>query len=247
MSAPSRICTTLLAIALPMLRAALVRGEDAPLPDKIDFNRDVRPILSENCFKCHGFDPKQRKGDRRLDTREGALAEKDGVRAIVPGKLKESDVSARIHSTDKDEQMPPPKSGKQINARQIAVLDKWIEQGAEYDLHWAFKKPQQKPLPAGKQQDWPHNAIDQFVLARLEVAGLAPSPEADKYTLGRRLYLDLIGLPPTPEEADAFASDAHLRMPTKSSWIIFSLHRTTASGGRVAGSIHNPLRRHERL
>jgi len=182
-------------------------GEDTPLPEKIDFNRDVRPILSENCFKCHGFDPKQRKGDRRLDTREGALAEKDGVRAIVPGKLKESDLSARIHSTDKDEQMPPPKSGKQITARQIVVLDKWIEQGAEYDLHWAFKKPQQRPLPAVTQQDWPRNAIDYFVLARLEAVGLAPSPEADKFTLCRRLSLDLIGLPPTPEEADAFASD----------------------------------------
>ena len=178
------------------------------MPDKIDFNRDVRPILSENCFKCHGFDKKHREGHRRLDTREGALAEKDGVHAIVPGKLGESDLSARIHSTDKDDQMPPPKSGKQVPPHQIAVLDKWIEQGAEYDLHWAFKKPQQAPLPEVKQQDWPRNAIDRFVLARLESAELAPSPEADKYTLCRRLYLDLIGLPPTPEEADAFAHDS---------------------------------------
>src|SRR5580693_8033907 len=170
MSAPSRISTSLLAIMLPVLSVGVARGEDAPLPDKIDFNRDVRPILSENCFKCHGFDPKQRKGDRRLDTREGALGEKDGVHAIVPGKLKESDVSIRIHSTDKDEQMPPPKSGKQVTARQIAVLDKWIEQGAEYDLHWAFKKPQQAPLPAVKRTAWPRNAIDYFVLARLEAA-----------------------------------------------------------------------------
>ncbi len=177
------------------------------LPDKIDFNRDVRPILSENCFKCHGFDPKNRKGDRRIDTREGALAEKDGVRAIVPGNLEESDLSARIHSTDKDDQMPPPKSGKQVTARQIAILDRWIEQGAPYDLHWAFKKPVQAPLPQVQHTDWPRNAIDRFVLARLEAAGLTPSPEADKYTLCRRVYLDLIGLPPTPAEADAFAHD----------------------------------------
>src|SRR4051812_44135812 len=105
MPVTSRIRASLFAIALPFLGATLLRAEDAPLPDKIDFNRDVRPILSENCFKCHGFDPKQRKGDRRLDTREGALAEKDGVHAIVPGKLGESDLSARIHSKDKDEQM----------------------------------------------------------------------------------------------------------------------------------------------
>ncbi|MEP6672591.1 MAG: PSD1 and planctomycete cytochrome C domain-containing protein [Chthoniobacter sp.] len=206
MTAPFSLRAGLLAAALSV--AGLAHGEEAPLPDKVDFNRDVRPILSENCFKCHGFDPKNRKGDRRIDTREGALAEKDGVRAVVPGKVAESDLSLRIHSKDKDEQMPPPKSGKQVTARQIAVLDKWIEQGAPYDLHWAFKKPQQAPLPAVKRADWPRNPIDHFVLAHLESAGLSPSPEADKYTLCRRLYLDLVGLPPTPAEADAFAGDA---------------------------------------
>jgi len=197
-----------LLFALPFVATVRLLADDSTLPDKVDFNRDVRPILSENCFKCHGFDPKNRKGDRRIDTREGALAEKDGVHAIVPGNLQQSDLSVRIHSTDKDEQMPPPKSGKQVTAHQIAVLDKWIQQGAPYDLHWAFKKPQQAPLPAVQHADWPRNAIDHFVLARLEAAGLAPSPEADKYTLCRRLYLDLIGLPPTPAEADAFAQDA---------------------------------------
>ena len=178
------------------------------MPDKIDFNRDVRPILSDNCFKCHGFDPKTRDGDRRLDTREGALVENDGVRAIVPGQLTASDLHLRIHSTDKDDVMPPPKTGKKLSSRQKAILDKWIEQDAPYDQHWAFKKPQQAPLPEVKKVDWSRGAIDRFVLARLEAAGLAPSPEADKYTLVRRLYLDLIGLPPTPEEADAFAKDA---------------------------------------
>ncbi len=194
-------------IALPFLAAVRLSAADAPLPDTIDFNRDVRPILSENCFKCHGFDPKQRKGDRRLDTREGALNEKDGVCAIVPGNLQKSDLSARIHSTDKDDQMPPPKSDKKVTPRQIAILDKWIQQGAPYDLHWAFKKPVQAPLPMVKRTNWPRNAIDNFVLARLEAAALTPSPEADKYTLCRRLYLDLIGLPPTPAEADTFVAD----------------------------------------
>ena len=114
MSAPFRIRVSFLASALAMLCTQAVRAGDTPLPDLIDFNRDVRPILSDNCFKCHGFDPKTRKGDRRLDTHEGAVAEKDGVRAIVEGKPADSDLSVRIHSTEKDEQMPPPKSGKQV-------------------------------------------------------------------------------------------------------------------------------------
>ena len=176
----------------------------APAPAQtVDFNRDVRPILSENCFKCHGFDPGTRKAGRRLDTRDGALAEKDGVRAIVPGKLSESDLSARIHSTDKDEQMPLPKSGKKLTPAQIATLDKWIEQGAPYAVHWAFVKPAQAPPPK------PGNPLDAFIQARLEKDGLAPSPEADPFTLCRRLYLDLTGLPPTPEETDSFVDESH--------------------------------------
>ncbi len=179
------------------------------LPAKIDFNRDVRPILSENCFKCHGFDPKTRDSGRRLDTRDGALAEKDGVRAVVPGKLAESDLHVRIHSTDKDEQMPPPKSGKKLTPRQIAILDKWIEQDAPYAVHWAFQKPVQAPLPAIQSAKFKvRNPIDAFIVARLEKENLPQSAEADKYTLARRLSLDLIGLPPTPEEADAFVNDA---------------------------------------
>ncbi len=201
---PPRLLFSLLAV----LPAAYLPAADWALPGKIDFNRDVRPILSENCFKCHGFDPKTRDSGRRLDTREGALAEKDGVRAVVPGQSKESDLHLRIHSTDKDEQMPTPKSGKKLTPQQVAILDQWIEQGAPYDVHWAFKKPQQAPLPPVSKPEWSRNAIDRFVLARLDSENLAPSPEAEKYTLARRLSLDLIGLPPTPEEADAFVSDA---------------------------------------
>ncbi len=195
-------------IFLPLLPAACLCAGEAPLPEKIDFNRDVRPVLSENCFKCHGFDPKTRDGGRRLDTREGAVADIDGVRAVVPRDLKASDLHVRIHSTDKDEQMPPPKSGKKLTDRQKAILDRWIEQDAPYDQHWAFRRPVSPVLPVVKNDAWPRNTIDRFILARLESENLAPSPEADKYTLARRLSLDLIGLPPTPEEADTFVNDA---------------------------------------
>ncbi len=179
----------------------------AALAAPVDFNSQVRPILSNNCFKCHGFDPETRKAARRLDTREGALAEKDGVRAVVPGKLDESDLSARIHSTDADEQMPPAKSGKTLSKEQIAILDRWLVDGAPYETHWAFQKPVQAPLPVVSRPGWCRNAIDRFVLARLDREGLAPSAEADAYTLIRRVSLDLTGIPPTPEEADAFAND----------------------------------------
>ncbi len=168
----------------------------------IDFNRDVRPILSDNCFKCHGFDPGTREAGRRLDTREGALADIDGIRAVVPGDPTGSDLSERVHSTDKDEQMPPPKSGKKLTPAQIAILDQWIKEGAPYAVHWAFVKPVQAPPPKAG------NPIDAFIRARLEKETLPPSAEADKSTLIRRLSLDLTGLPPTPEEADAFVQDA---------------------------------------
>src|SRR3954466_3095383 len=125
-------------LALALLGAPLCAAE-APLPEKIDFNRDVRPILSDLCFKCHGFDDKARKAGRRLDTVEGALAESEGVRAIVPGKLPVSELHARIRSTEKDEAMPPFKTGKKLTERQKAVLDRWIEQGAPYGKHWSLE------------------------------------------------------------------------------------------------------------
>ena len=184
-----------------LLLVSVGRAADLPLPQKIEFNRDVRPILSENCFKCHGFDEKKREAKRRIDTRDGALAENEGVRAIVPGKLAESEVHMRIHSTDTDEQMPPPKSGKKLNDRQTAILDKWIEQGAEYQPHWAY-------APVVKPKAESGNPIDALVQARLKQIGLAPSPEADPRTLARRLFLDLTGLPPRPDEVDAFTADS---------------------------------------
>jgi hypothetical protein len=158
---------------------------------KISFNRDVRPILSENCFACHGFDPKHREGDLRLDNFEGATQDRDGARGIVPGDLSKSDAWQRIISDDKDEVMPPPKSHKPpLNAKQRETLKGWIEQGAKYEAHWAFIPPQK---PAG-------GGIDHFIQKRLAEENLKPSPEADPATLIRRVFLDLTGLPPSPSD-----------------------------------------------
>jgi hypothetical protein len=166
----------------------------------LSYNRDIRPILSENCFYCHGTDPKTREANRRLDTREGALAAQDGIRAIVPGDLKASDLVARIESTDKDEMMPPPKSHKTLKPEQIAKLKQWIAEGAPYEAHWAFLPPQRPAAPAG--------AIDHFIRARLAAEQLAPSPAAPPETIIRRLSYDLTGLPPTPAEVDVFTAEA---------------------------------------
>lgn len=171
---------------------------DAPLPDIIQFNRDVRPILSDNCFFCHGPDPNHREGELRLDLREAALERK----AFVPGQPDSSPLIARIFAEDADERMPPPDSPKKLTPRQKEILRRWIEQGAEYQQHWAYEPPVKTPIPRG------HNGVDFLVRRRLEQIGLKPSPPADRRTLIRRLYNDLIGLPPTPEEVRAFVADA---------------------------------------
>ena len=175
---------------------------------EISYNRDIRPILSENCFSCHGPDKSARKADRRLDTADGSRAEIDGVRAIVPGDLAKSDAVVRIESHDADEKMPPPKSDKKLKPEQIALIKKWIAQGAKYEPHWSFIAPQKPALPGVRgQESGVRNPIDAFILARLEKDGLKPSPEADKPTLIRRVTFDLTGLPPTPAEIDAFLAD----------------------------------------
>lgn len=175
--------------------------------DKIDFNRDIRPILANNCLLCHGPDPKVRKGDLRLDTYEGAVALKDGHAAIVPGKPAQSEAIRRVTTTDKDDLMPPAKSGKKLTKEQIALLSRWIEQGGKYEKHWAFVKPVRPQVPEIPPGGGARTDIDRFILARLSKEGLAFMPEADRYALVRRLTLDLTGLPPTIEEADAFAKD----------------------------------------
>ena len=193
--------------SLTLLLASAALPFWAPAEETVSFNREVRPILSDKCFACHGFDPTARKADRRLDTPEGATAEIEGVRAIVPGDLKKSEAWMRVISADKDDVMPPPKSHKTLNAAEKETIKRWIVQGAKYQKHWSFEPPQRAPLPQVQGQGWARNPIDAFVLAGLERAGLKPSPEADRRTLARRVSLDLTGLPPTPEDVEAFVSD----------------------------------------
>ena len=175
----------------------------AQVEDKheILFNRDIRPILSDNCFQCHGFDPKNRKADRRLDTREGALKEKDGVTAVVPGDIKASEMHRRIHSSDPDEVMPPPKNGKHLTKEQRALVDEWIRQGARYEPHWSYTPPTRKAVPTNA------HPVDYFIEGRLATVGLRLSIEADKRTLARRAYMDLTGIPPTPDAVKEFENN----------------------------------------
>ena len=163
----------------------------------VSFNRDIRPILSDNCFSCHGPDASHRQADLRLDMRDDAVT----AGAIVPGKPAESTLVSRINATDSDELMPPPESHKKLDAKQKELLARWIEEGAEYRKHWAYEQPVKVAVPAGT------NGVDHLVRKRLAEVGLAPSPEADRRTLIRRLSLDLLGLPPTPDEVAAFVAD----------------------------------------
>ena len=174
-------------------------------PDRVDFRRDIQPILAENCFLCHGPDSKTRKADLRLDIKEGALRKTDPV--IVPGKSGESELLTRVITTEPDQLMPPRKSGKTLTSRQIDLLKMWIDQGASWSNHWAFTPPHRPNPPAVKDFGWPKNAIDAFILAKLESEKFAPSPEADRIKLIRRVTLDLTGLPPTLGEVNAFLAD----------------------------------------
>ena len=201
------IACAMLSFSLHAANAEPAAEKPAPLPETIDFNRDVRPIISANCFQCHGPDKAARKAKLRLDTREGALADLAGSHAIVPGSPDKSGLYTRTISKDPEEYMPPPKSGHSVTPNQIAILKRWIEQGAVYAEHWSFSKPQRAPLPAVKKGDWARNSIDTFVLARLEKEGLTPSPPADRYALIRRAALDLTGIPPSPADVDAFVND----------------------------------------
>ncbi len=189
-----------------------LRALSAPLmaaaSTSIDFNRDVRPILSNNCFHCHGPDSTDREADLRLDLRAGE-GDIHGAESVVDAKNPaESELIKRIASDDPDEHMPPPDSGKTLTPAQIKILRQWVDEGAKYQKHWAFVAPQRPEIPAVKNKSWVRNPIDAFVLARLEREGLAPSPPASRNALFRRLSLDLIGLPPTLEELAAFDSQA---------------------------------------
>ena len=196
------------AVAQPTEGAAGV-AKAAPVPlEPVRYGRDIRPILSDRCFVCHGPDPGKRKAKLRLDIPSGATELRDGIAAIVPGDTRRSELLRRVQCGDEEERMPPQGSNKrEINAEEAALLERWIAQGAEYEPHWAFVAPKRPPLPATANAAWGKNPIDAFVLANLEVQNTAPSPEAPPYTLLRRLFLDLTGLPPTPEVLEQFLAD----------------------------------------
>jgi hypothetical protein len=195
-----------------LICAVVVFARRVGAAEKVDFNRDIRKVLSDNCFKCHGPDEKERKGGKkgarlRLDTQEGAQMDLGGRQAIVPGHPEKSELVKRVTSTDNDEKMPPPESGKKLTQADIAALQNWIKQGAAYTKHWSYIKPARPQLPAVKNKSWPKNDVDFFILARLESEKLKASPEADRAALIRRVSLDLTGLPPPPEEVHEFVSD----------------------------------------
>ncbi len=180
----------------------------AAVADQVEFNRDVRPILSNHCFACHGPDSATREAGLRLDQRDVATGEAEsGLRAIVPGDVNASELIRRITAEDEDERMPPSGGSKRLNADQSAILRAWVEQGAEYQPHWSFVSPQQPNVPKVSDATWCRNDIDRFVLARLDREGLAPAREASRETLIRRVAFDLTGLPPTLNEIDTYLSD----------------------------------------
>ena len=171
--------------------------------DAILYNRDIRTILTDLCFPCHGPDSAARKGDYRLDRRDDAI----GKKVIVPSKPDESEMIRRILSADAEVVMPPPAIKKSLTAKQIDLLKKWIASGAEYQSHWSFIAPTRPQLPMVNNEIWAKNPIDRFVLAKLEERGLTPAAEADRRTLARRVSLDVTGLPPSVELVDEFVAD----------------------------------------
>lgn len=201
---PARaVLPTTAIVAAVLLAGTSCLGADSP---DIDFARQIRPILSNRCFVCHGPDEATREADLRLDTKEGAFADLGGYSAVAPGKPDESELLVRISEEDPDMRMPP--SGMEpLSKEEIALIRRWIETGATWNDHWSFVKPVRPPLPAVQCEHWIRNPIDRFVLARLESKGITPNDAADKTTLLRRVTFDLTGLPPTPQEIDAFLAD----------------------------------------
>ena len=189
------------AILVACLRCSLVA--DQP----VDFNRDIRPLMSGNCLICHGPDEAEREADLRLDTEDGSRQDLGGYAAIVPGDPDASELIERLTTDDEDLRMPPDGKGRRLSEEQVELIRRWIRQGADYARHWSYQKLTRPPLPAVHDKQWPRNPIDHFVLARLEAEGLHPSVEADRLVLARRLSLDLTGLPPTWEEAVALVHD----------------------------------------
>ena len=210
---------------------SVVGIDAAAAEEEISFNQHIRPILSNKCFACHGPDEKGRKAKLRLDMRESAIADHGGIRAIVPGKPAESELISRINHSDPEERMPPADFEHQLTAGERRLLEAWIKAGAEYQPHWAFISPSRAPLPKVSNAVWPANAIDHFILARLDREGLKPSPPASRERLLRRLTFDLTGLPPTVTEMDAFLADTSAQAVER---VIDSLLERNAYGEHMA-------------
>ena len=176
-------------------------------PSKLDFTRDIRPILSDKCFSCHGPDEQKRMAGLRLDNKDGAFSVRPNGAAIIAGDSAKSKLFERISHDKKALRMPPPAAGDPLTEKQVGLIKQWIDSGAPWATHWAYDPPKSPATPEVKIKGWVKNPIDNFVLARLESEGLKPSPEADRITLLRRLSFDIIGLPPTLGELSAFIAD----------------------------------------
>jgi hypothetical protein len=217
------------ALGCVLAAAPCVAAEQGPA--RLQFNRDIRPILSDKCFACHGPDGAARKAELRLDVRFEALDDRDGPAAIVPGKKQDSEIFQRLTAQDPDERMPPVKSGLRLTPREIDLLGRWIDEGAEYEAHWSFIAPVRPVVPQLKDPVGAVNAIDNFIRSKLAAEHLSPAPEAPRTTLIRRATFDLTGLPPTPEEVDAFLND---KSPTAYEKVIDRLLASPHYGERMA-------------
>lgn len=210
---------------------AVVWGQDSA--GAVRFDGDIRPILSDLCFTCHGPDEAQRSSGLRLDERDGLFSERDGGRVVSPGNVAASLLVQRIMSADPELQMPPPEFQRRLTDRQKQLLRTWIEQGANWTEHWAFVRPRPQAPPQTKDAGWCRNPIDQFVLSRLESGGLQPAAEADRRTLIRRVTLDLTGLPPKLSEVEAFVAD---RLPDAWERVVDRLLASPAYGEHMAAA-----------
>ncbi|CAN5168917.1 hypothetical protein BH23BAC2_BH23BAC2_15690 [soil metagenome] len=210
------------------------QGINEQIPENISYNFHIRPILSDNCFICHGPDANKREAGLRLDIAESAYKalEKDSTaHAVVPGKPKQSAAFLRVSSQDEEQMMPPPESNLKLTNNEITLIEKWIKQGAKYEQHWSFVAPENQALPKIKKSEWVINEIDYFILQKLERNGLEPNQEADKERLLKRLSFDLNGLPPSLEMMDEFLADNSVNAYEK---IVDKLLKNSTYGEKMA-------------
>ncbi len=226
-----RVATVVFAVVL--VSVVRLPGQSAEERDAVEFNRDIRPVLSDKCYTCHGPDQARRRTKLRFDVERDAKQDLGGRFAIVPGDTTKSEMIRRITAEEPGRRMPPAASGRTLTTREIELIRRWIEQGAKWESHWSFIAPRRPRLPETTDRTWQRNGIDAFVLDRLDREGLRPSPEADGDTLIRRVSLDLTGLPPTPAEVDAFLAD---RSPNAYEKVVDRLLESPRYGERMAAT-----------